>query len=166
MIQIQFDKTDLSRWMRALRRVKRRAHGHIKEQMQRDCATEYYQLVAANIVSEKYAPYTAYKERYAKWKQKKGYPYPGWWKLSRNLLNALSIFKQGDGWVGGIPPGVEGERGRPISVYGAAGEFKSVRPEQPDRPVFEPTMEEYGKEGGEWEKRGKEALDKVGEAWA
>lgn len=164
MIQIQFDQADLSRWMRALRRLKIRASHRINK-MQRDCAIEYYQLVHANIVTEKYAGgYTPYSKTYAKWKQKKGYLYPGWWKLSLNLIHALTVFKQGDGWVGGIPPGATGERGRPISIYGAAGEFKSVRLEQPARPIFEPTMQEYAKEA--WKKKGQENLSKIREAWA
>lgn len=174
MIQIQFNQADLIRWMSALRRVKRRAHSQIKTQMQMNCAIEYHQLVHKNIMSEKYAPFTAYEDRYAKWKKKKGYKYPGWWKLNLDLVNALTIFKQGDGYVGGIPPGVMDSGGKSygegraylIAKYGWIAEWGGIFAGQkhPARAVFKPSMDEYAKD--DWKKQGQKALNKVGEAWA
>lgn len=175
MIQIQFNQADLTRWMSALRRVKRRVNSRIKGQMQMDCAIEYYQLVHKNIMSEKYAgSYAPYSKAYAKWKKKKDYKYPGWWKLNLDLIKALTIFKQGDGYVGGVPPGVMDTggksygKGRPykIAKYGWIAEWGGVFAGQahPARAVFQPTMDEYAKDS--WKKKGQEALNKVGGAWA
>jgi len=166
MIQIVFDPTDMTRYLRALYKL------GVKVQIWQNTicyrgATDYFQLVHKNIMSEKYSgAYPAYSEKYGKWKQKKGYKYPGWWKLEQNLLNALTVFKTEDGWMGGIPAGLGGSRGGTIAVYGSAGEFESFRGDQPARPVFEPTMQEYAKDENGWKKRAKEALDAMKEAWA
>ena len=161
MLQIQFNQADFRRWMRATDKIQAKAKLWIESNMQIYCAVDYFQLVHKNIVSEKYAgSYAPYSKKYAAWKQKR-YPYPGWWKVTHALLNSLTVFKHGDGWVGGIPSGMK------AAVYGAAGEFEKVREEQPARPVFTPTMEEYAKnKKNGWEKRGREALDHIKTAWA
>ena len=174
MIQIQFNQADLRRWISAIYRIKRRVRGRVKEQMQMDCAIEYHQLVHKNIMSEKYAPFTAYAGAYEKWKKKRNYKYPGWWKLNLDLVNALTIFKQGDGYVGGVPPGAMDMGGKSygkgraykIAKYGWIAEWGGsfAGQKHPARAVFKPTMDEYAKDG--WEKKGEEVLDKVREAWA
>ena len=160
MLQIQFNQADLRRWIRATNKIQSKAKLWIEDNMQMYCAVDYYQLVHKNIMNEKYGnEYKKYKKRYATWKQKR-YPYPGWWKVTHTLLNTLTVFKHGNGWVGGIPPAM-----KKVSKYGGAGEW-GRGDIQAARPVFTPTMEEYAKDKDGWKKRGKEALDHIKTAWS
>jgi len=174
MIQIQFNQADLNRWMRAVDKVQNKAKLWIENEMQRRCATDYFQLVQKNIMTQKYsAGYKPYNERYAKWKYPKGTGAGiDFWILGGDLVRNLQIFKHGGGWVGGIPPGIKDSGGKSwlgprfggkgkskkIAMYGAKAEAL--------RPVFKPTMEEYADDKNGWQKRGREALNYIKGAWA
>ncbi len=162
MVLIQVRHSDISRSINALTRMQGMVVLETNE-MPKRMAIDYYHLLHANIFSEKYsAGYAKYSDRYAKQKQRGGYPFPGWWKLDRELVNSLSAFKVEGGWMGGVPAGVTNE-GRYIAVYGTAGEFTDVRKKQPARPVFKPTMLEYEKGG--FATRGVESLKKITAQW-
>jgi len=160
MIQIQFDQADLNRILRATVKLQTKAKAWGKDIMQRKCATDYFQLVAKNIWTQKYK-FTKYTKRYGEWKARKFKlpPEKTYWVLYGSLVRNLQPFKHGEGWVGGIPPGIKGVKGTgDIAVYGAKAEEK--------RPLFENTMNEYAKDKNGWAKRGEEALNHIKTAWS
>ncbi len=169
MIQIQLNQKELTRWLNALNNVEKAAKLWTEDLMQRKMAIDYYQLVAKNIVSGKYASGWTYSDAYGPWKASK-YPGRPFWKLTGDLMKSLTTWKDSSGgYRSGIPSGVMGGRSwslkspkRSISMYGRYGEYG--RKGQPARPLFEPTRKEYAADGHK--KRGGEILDLVGVQWA
>jgi len=144
MFRIVIDENDRRNIFSALIRLREKVPKEVEDITPMLMAADYMFLVARNIRSEKYsAGYADYEDSYAKWKKKKGVPFPGYWKLDNILVSELSMFRFKKGWMGGIPAGVTGKRGRPVALYGGAGEYPDVRPVQPARPVFTPSFEEY-----------------------
>ena len=171
MLKVSLNNSDYERIMNALRKLEVLAAVIVQDDMQRICATDFYQLVFQNIVTQKYAgTYAPYSPRYAKWKMDV-VGHLNFWVLKGDLLKALTVFKSKTGWTGGIPAGVKDtggkswkgnlDKGAPeeIALYGQRLEFDKKKP----RKVFQPTTEEYAIEG--WKKRGREALREVGKLW-
>jgi hypothetical protein len=171
MLKISFDTNDYDRIMNALRKLEVLAPVMIRDDMQRRCAADFYQLVFSNIVTRKYTGGDPqYSPRYAKWKMENvGHLHP--WLLKGDLLETLTAFKSQSGWMGGIPSGIKDSGGKSwkgsldrgpaktIAWYGRKLEFDRKKP----RPVFQPTTEEYSREG--WKQQGREALREVGNLW-
>ena len=176
MIQIQLNKVEYERWLRALDKVLLVSERVIKNDMQYICAVKYAHLVVENIYNQKHmGNYAPLDEKYREWKEKH-FPNKGFWRLGDDLTRNISIFKYKKGFMGGVPAGVMdsggkswyrgGERAAPreIALYGAASEFASVRKKQPARPIFTPSMEEFSKE--EWPKQGEIALKTIAKVWS
>ncbi len=171
MPKISFDTNDYDRIMNALRKLEVLGPVMIRDDMQRRCAADFYQLVFSNIVTRKYTGGDPqYSPRYAKWKMENvGHLHP--WLLKGDLLETLTAFKSQSGWMGGIPSGIKDSGGKSwkgsldrgpaktIAWYGRKLEFDRKKP----RPVFQPTTEEYSREG--WKRQGREALREVGNLW-
>jgi len=180
MITVQVKESDLKRYLNALEKLRGKVQTFGMDEMQRRCAVDYYQLVVKNIMS-KMSARPAYSPRYRTWKYEygwMGYPAPG--RLRGDLIKNMAAFKDAkNGWWGGIPRGTmdsggkswfgkgsKGPKGGPrsISLYGWVYEKGRKDGKQPPRPVFEPSANEYVREG--WQKRGQEALDEIKKAWA
>jgi hypothetical protein len=171
MLKVSFKEIDYQRIMNALRKLDVLAPVIIEDDMQRACATDFYQLVFSNIVTRKYTSTDPrYSKRYAEWKMDNvGHLHP--WLLKGDLLEALTGFKSKTGWMGGIPAGVMDSGGKSwrgsldigpaksIAWYGRILEYNRKKP----RPVFQPTTEEYARNG--WKIQGRNALRQVGNLW-
>jgi len=171
MIKIQLVKSDVRRYLRALNRIDKVATREVTENQQMRSAIDYRHRLTTNIMTQRYAGrYASYHPQYAKWKQARTSNFPGYWVLSGRLVGSLTSMRLPHGkasaWFGGVQPGALGERGRPIALYGSAGEFSFIRPNQPARPVFTPTMEDYAKDPSGWMKRGNETTRAVRNAWS
>jgi len=164
--KIEIDQKDLHRYLSALARIELTVEREVEDRQQMRSAIDYEHRLTSAIMSQKYAgTYSPYSRSYAMWKRRRTSVFPGYWMLSGALLRSLRVLKIGDAWFSGVQPGALGERGRPIALYGSAGEFADVRRKQPARPVFRPTLEEYRKDPEGWEKRGIETLVKVEQSW-
>jgi hypothetical protein len=182
MITIKLDDKDRERYLRAAKKVKAKVETFGKDEMQRRCAVDYFQLVVKNIFSMN-SPRPAYVPRYRTWKYEYGWNgYPSPWRLGGDLVKSLSAFKSKKGWVGGVPENAmdsggkswfgKGSKGgsgksKPITMYGSVMEYGGSWPKagnHPARPVFGPTAEEYAADG--WLKRGDEALQEIGKEWS
>jgi hypothetical protein len=170
MLKVSFKEDDYQRIMNALRKLDVLGPVIVGEDMQRRCATDFYQLVFENIVNQKFK-HPAYYPRYGNWKMGV-VGHQESWVLKGDLLEALTAFKSGkSGWMGGIPAGVMDSGGKSwkgeldqgpakyIAKYARILEFNRTKP----RPVFKPTTQEYAGEG--WPKQGREALREVGNLW-
>lgn len=170
MIMMKLDQKEYQRIMKALKSVRYRINWWIKVdggELNRRCSIGYMQLLVRNIMGLT-RPNPPYVPRYRTWKfeyGKMGYPAP--WRLFGDLVRNISNFREGIGWVGGIPAGVmdsggkswagKGDKGKPkrIAMYAAVNERR--------RPIFRPTMEEYA--DAEWPKQGTLALRNIGRGW-
>ena len=185
MITIRIKDSDLKRYLNALNKLRTTVETFGKDEMQRRCAVDYYQLVVKNILNTT-SPQPSYRGRYGDWKKKygwMGYPSPG--RLRGDLIKNMTAFKDsGNGWWGGIVRGTmdqggkswfgKGSKGpgggsRDIGKYGwvmeKGGDYSAQGGgRHPGRPVFEPTAKEYAREG--WGKRGQEALNELKKAWS
>jgi len=176
LISVKIKETDLQRWLFAIEKVKT-AFKLWPGEMQRKCATDYYQLLVRNILTRKYR-FIEYNERYGGWKEKY-FPARPFWVLKGDFLSSISIMKARNGYITGVPPGVMDTGGKSwlgtgtegkvkeIAMYAKVGEFgKGPGPggKHPPRPIFEPTAEEYA--SGKWIERGKETLQKIKLAWS
>ena len=167
---IRFSVKDYQRWTSALLRVKRRLIAQSRT-LPKDCATEYYQLVHKNIMSQRYAgSYPKYTKEYAKWKAKVATTMD-FWRLYDALIRNLQAFKvKSDSpgetaYMGGIPPHVT-YGGKPIAMYGSAvemGKFSKSPKTLKPRPVFWPTALEYAAK--KWKERNYQSLNKIKESW-
>lgn len=120
-------------------------------------AVGYVNLIRENIMTQKYAAsYRPYSERYYEWKYHIFGSHGGFWFLKGHLVDSLTPFKEGKGWMGGVPPGIlvegsswygEGYTGRPAYVGEYARYMEYGRVGQPERPLFQPSLVEY-REGG------------------
>lgn len=172
-IYVSFIGSDFVRYIRALRRLSTIA-GHQLNDLPYRQALDYVDLVRKNINSNRYAGrYSPYSKRYADWKYNIFKATGGFWILRGELESALKTFKIGKGWMGGLPAGVTdsgnvswlgaGDKGRPvpIALYGQWMEYG--RRGQPPRPVFQPSLDEYGSSGAI--KRGIESLKRIRSGW-
>lgn len=166
MIEAIVKPADRMRFLQATVRVYKVAYEEVTDNQQMRSSMDLRQRLMANILTQRYGgSYAPYSPRYAQWKQSSGYLYPGWWMLGGYLLRSLTSQRWTEGWYAGVAPGATGERGRPIAIYGAAGEFADIRENQPARPMFTPTTYEYAVDPNGWKKRGEETLRKVENAW-
>jgi len=154
----------------AIKRIETTVKVQGLDTMQWKCATDYCQLVMANI-NKRTRPTPAYSKRYRNWKYEYGWHgYPSPWKLRGDLVKSLGSYRFGEGYIGGVRPGAMDSGGK--SWYGKGklgpkGDAKPIemygRVEENRRPVFEPTMKEYEKDG--WQKRGDEMLKRIEADW-
>jgi len=165
--KIEIEQKDFRRYINALSRMEETVEREVYDRQQMRSAVDYQHRLSAAILSQKYAAsYSPYSRTYAMWKKRRTSVFPGYWLLSGSLLRSIRAMKlDNESWYAGVQPGATGERGRPIAVYGAAGEYADVRKGQPARPVFRPTAEDYAKDPEGWTKRGMETLRKVRNAW-
>ena len=135
-------------------------------------AIDYFTRVSANIASQKFAgQWAPLNQRYREWKIFAFGVDKGFWVMSGILQKSLTAFKVEKGWFGGIPEGAMAPRmswfgdkpGTPISVaeYGYWTEYG--RNNQPERPLFRPTLEEFKDEG--WPKLANFTIGKMMAAW-
>jgi len=154
MISVQVDQQDAARLFAAADRVYHTIETQGKDTMQFKCATDYYQLVMANIM-KRHSPKPAYSKRYRNWKYEYGWMgYPSPWRLGGDLIRSLGAYRYDKGYIGGVQPGVMDSGGK--SWFGEGknkpkGPSKSIemygRVEEHRRAVFAPTMVEYAKTG-------------------
>jgi hypothetical protein len=154
MFTIQFDKTDKSRYLRALKRTSKKVLSE-KEEHPKRCAIEFQFIVLKNITSKKFSHAKSKSERYEKYKRNR-VGHLDSWMLDGDLINAITYFRDGDGWMGGIPAGVKDSgdkswlgpgRGRSLPIAEYANWLEFGRTGQPKRPVFVPTTKEYKAKG-------------------
>ena len=160
MITIRFISFQYKRWMRAIDKI-RRASIIEEDRLPYRMAIDYVDALRANIMSGKFnAGYSPYNARYFQWKYFVFRSAGGFWELRGELINAMSVFKSPTrvkGWMGGIPSGERdsgnvswlgsGDKGRSIPIAQYANWMEFGRRGQPARPLFQPTLVEYSKEG-------------------
>lgn len=174
MLRIEFREADWNRYKRALHRIFPTVI-KVNIDMQKTCAMEYKQLVAFNIMTQKYG-FRAHSKKYREWKQSKFPEYPAFWRLHGDVLRNLSAFPHSDGdmsihtigFMGGIPSGRMGSTGQYVAYYATKVEegwiAKGGKP-RPARRMFWKTKEDYKKSPTGWLKNGEIALGKVGNVW-
>ena len=86
-----------------------------------------------------------------------GYPAP--WRLTGDLVQALGIFRHGEGWASGLQAKAFSS-GR---LKGKSDISAYARTEERRRPVFKPTALEYG--NGQRLKRTSELLNSIAKRW-
>ena len=141
-----------------------------RNELPKKCATDYYQLVYRNIMSQRYAgSYAPYHPSYAKWKQRVAVTMD-FWRLFDELLKNLRAFRvEGNNpgevaYMGGVDDTATFE-GKRIAMYGTAveeGKFGPGKAKKP-RPVFWPSALEYAHKP--WKDRNYQSLNKIKEAW-
>jgi hypothetical protein len=169
-ISVKIDQADLQRLMSALDGVQSVVKVQGGDTMQWKCATDYYQLVMANMLKMR-SPSPGYSMRYRNWKYEYGWMgYPSPWRLRGDLMRSLGSYRYGDGYLGGVQPGAMDSGGKSWfgkGRLGPSGKIKSIEMygnvEEARRPLFEPTMDEYA--GAGWLKRGDEMLGKIEARW-
>lgn len=170
MISVKVNQADVTRIANALKRIGTTVKVQGLDTMQFKSATDYYQLVMANIMKRS-SPQPAYSKRYRNWKYEYGWQgYPSPLRLRGDLVKSLGSYRYGKGYLGGVLPGAMDSGGKSWFGKGKAGPkgpSKSIemygRVEENRRPVFTPTMEEYSKSG--WQKRGDEMLKRIEADW-
>lgn len=171
MIRATWEPNSYRRYLTALNRLRRKVIIEQNDFPMRS-AIDYFTRVSANIASQKFAgDWAPLNQRYREWKIFAFGANRGWWIMSGILQKSLTAFKLGDGWFGGIPEGVMapgtswfGDKpGTPVSVaeYGYWAEYG--RNNQPARPLFRPTLEEFVAEG--WPKLANFTIGKMMGAW-
>ena len=107
-------------------------------------AQTYQVLLIGNIFSQKYADATwEYNKTYKKWKSKH-YPNKGYWSLTGDLVNAISIARRGYSAEVGIMPNEYSSRNSAnIGQYALKLEYGGKKHNQPARPVFAPTFNDF-----------------------
>jgi hypothetical protein len=182
MIKMMFDPKEFYRWMRAISDV-REAAKFQKWDIPWKMATDYKELLFANIVSGKFAnTYAPYSDIYLEWKtyrlggafRLQGTGHRMFWRLYGDLLRSLSVFRTKGGVMGGVPAGVKDSgyksifskkrRSKPIAMYARVMEFGLAAHRGKARPVFGPTARMYAQHG--WPRRGREALRGIAKQWS
>ena len=152
-----------------MRRIVRTAVSE-RNLLPKKCATDYYQLVLKNIMSQRYAgAYPAYHPSYAKWKEQ-AVSKMDYWRLFDNVIRNLRAFRV-DGneagqvaYMGGIDDSASAN-GKSIALYGHAvedGNFGAGKAKKP-RPVFWPTALEYAIKP--WRDRNYQSLNRIKGNW-
>ena len=173
MISIEIKQADMTRMVSALERLQQTVKIQGLDTMQFKCAVDYYQLVTEKIMKRN-RPSPAYSKRYRNWKYEYGWSgYPSPWRLRGDLVKSLGSYRYKEGYLGGVQPGAMDSGGKswfgkgkedpkgpikPIEMYGRVEEYGKKK-----RPVFEPAMEEYKKDG--WVKRQDEMLKRLEADW-
>jgi hypothetical protein len=147
-VSIQIDQKDLIKILSATNKVSNVVYAASKRLPYR-MAIEYAELLRKNISSGVVPTYTPYNARYAQYKSLMvGHLKP--WILFGDVLANISVFKHGDGFMGGIPAGRMDQggkgwfgTGRPsaIAAYARANEFGQGN--TPERPIFRPTFMQF-----------------------
>lgn len=173
MIYVAPIAEDVSRILNALNKITVIVHRQAKSVPYRS-AVDFQFLVIRNLNSQRFAGgYAPYSEMYRDWKlrQKVGMQY---WKLYKDLVENIKVFKSGDGWMSGVSPGVRATISS--SMFGAAKGTRKVlisqyalwmeygRRGQPARPLFGPTKTEYRRGG--FIVQGQKALRKIKTGWS
>lgn len=168
---IRLKRSDYRRWRAAVIRVDKSAKREASE-LPLIHATNYYQAVFRNIVTQKYASQWQrypYAQRYAEWKEAVA-SRMDWWRLFDALLTNLSAFRvrgtrTSTAYMGGIPSEATHD-GKSIAWYGRiveTGRYGAGRKVKP-RPLFGPTAEEY--KNKEFEEEGYKSLMKLKKDWS
>lgn len=174
-LSIRFDKNDVRRYTRALKRILRAVDREKKELPYR-CAVDYVNLLRQNILTQKFAgSYRPYNEKYADWKAQY-FEAQGYLVMRGLMVNALTIFRDRGyktRWYGGLPPNLPlapgsswlypPGHGKPksINMYAWLNEFGGTKAKA--RPVFVPTKQEYEREG--IPRRIEESQNIIGRSW-
>jgi hypothetical protein len=163
-------------------------YGHVAEafvkeanNMTRNCAYEFKTLLIWNIATGKFDPlYDALSPGYKLWKKQQEGSQQGFWKLWGSVQSSFSVRPTPKGYSIGIEKGVMPIRTSswgtkkkltPVWMYFWYGE-KGMNAfsrngmnvgEQPPRPVFEPTRDEYRVQF--LDKRRRNALDNIAREW-
>jgi len=181
MISVKLNQTEYKRILQALKEVRYKSKRWFEVrggELNRRCAIGYAQLLVRNIMTQKHmGGYAPYHPRYRQFKQ--DYFAGGWWRLKGDLVKNIVNFREGVGWMGGVPAGVfdtggkswfgMGRKGKrkQIAMYARVGEFGGKLPrgggDHPARPIFQPTTEEYA--DGEWLKQGGLAMKDIEGSW-
>jgi len=159
MLQLDFvaDLQDLVKVINATIKTQNIITKEYKRTLPRNLALKARDLLAQNIISQKYASkYAGYSDVYLNWLKDKGINKTRYWVLTESVLNNLRVFKYRGGWMAGIPAGVTASQGssllndttggRPIAMYATMVErgWKSWYGNRvPKRPLFVPTTEEF-----------------------
>ena len=168
----RFNQLHLKRWIAATNRLSALLKVEKKELPYRN-AVKFSLLIVHNISTQKYAGgYAPLNTRYKEWKKQYGRSRKEFWALFNNLIQRVAAFKVVGGWMGGIEAGHlvggtswfgKGDKGHSVDIAEYAGWLERGRSGQPARPLFQPTTEEYWKEG--FVKEGIQSLRKVKGAW-
>jgi hypothetical protein len=146
----------------------------LEDTVPRKNAIDYSNLLRSNIHGQRHmSGYAAYSERYAEWKEQYAL-YQGYWKAMGSFVNAITFWKEKKGtWRAGIPAGIydaggtswlgAGDLGppKPIAMYARTIEYGEGN--QPERPIFRPTLSEYREKG--FIDRGQEAQTQISRQW-
>jgi len=148
--------------------------------MTRNCAGEFKTILILNMATSKYsAAYAELSPSYKKWKAKNA-SFEGFWKLWGSLMTSISLRETPKGYSVGVQKDVvpmrtsswgSNKKLTPVFMYFWYGEkgrnaFSKngmVVRNQPPRPVFQPTVDEYRIEF--LDKRRKEAINKIHKVW-
>ena len=180
-LYITLNPPDVRRWFGATDRLISEAK-RLEDDLPRKMAVDYVQLLVQNIMTQKFAAdYDSYHEDYEKWKTQWG-AVRGFWRLRNNLVNSLTQWKLSKGqWKGGITEGAMDIGGtswfsvgkglgkvKPISMYAKVMEYggdfsASGGGKHPERPLFDPTLEEYMNSGAK--KRMEETASQLRSKW-
>lgn len=148
------------------------------------CAVDFRNLLMLNIIKGKYSSgYASYNYRYYVWKAMQPGVNMQFWRLYNTLLKNISMWRFRFGWMVGIPKGIPSPNTSWFNVLGnkrADGRFprrggnpnvgtyanwmEFGRRGQPARPLFQPTKDEYVKDG--LIKQGMKSLRKIGYSWS
>lgn len=177
-LEIEFDRSDVMRYIRALRRIQR-AVDREKVELPYRCAVGYVNMLRHNIMTQKHmGTYPPYNPRYASWKSQY-FATTGFWVMRGAVVRALTVYRDRhpQRWIGGLPPNagtVPGSswfgppgRGKPksINMYAHVNEYGGHYggAYHPERPIFRPTKIEY--ERNEFPKRVSESKNIIGRSW-
>lgn len=147
-VSVEIDQSDLSRIIRAVNAVDRTVNIQSKQLPYR-MALECADLLRKNISTGAIAVPGRYNQKYIEYKQLMvGHLRP--WVLFGDVLANITVFRQEEGFMAGIPAGRmdSGEKGwfgtgKPsyIAAYARANEYGEGN--TPERPVFRPTFAQY-----------------------
>lgn len=161
-VDAQFDKTQLKKLLSRLSLVQRTVHYYIDSpaELPRKMALSYIANIRSFIMFQKgMVKYQGYDPDYAEWKRQYGRG-RGYWSLYGDLFTALSVFRKGKDWFGGVNYYAmdsggkswfgKGDRGAPkkIAMYGSVmeeGIKTSIRGSgvHPARPLFTPVLKDF-----------------------
>jgi hypothetical protein len=151
-IGFYFEPSDLKRWFRAVRNLKKEAL-LAEKQLPFKGATEYRNMVLSNLTHQRFG-WQRLSPQYAEWKKEHGYPAKHW-MMRGELIAAVKVFRakgirNKDGWAGGVDPNAYAPhigwsnmpRGNIKIVKYALWNEEGTR-KQPARPLFMPTAWGY-----------------------
>jgi len=152
MFTIEFDKTDMKKYIKSVENVKKTIEKEEKE-LPKSCAKELANAILENISNQAFAM-APYNQRYAQWKQDR-VGHLKYWLLDGDLYGSIKAFKYEGFWFAGIQPGIfdkggkswHNTGGRPMEIVKYARWLEKGRKGQPARPLFAPTTENYSKAG-------------------